>query len=298
VLEVNLKQLEHYIALAEEMHFGHAAERLGMAQPQLSREIKQIEDDLGALLFNRGRNAITLTQAGQRLYERGDALLREFDDIKLEVKRIGQGAEGRLRIGFVGSATYGIMPNILKSFRTTYPDVNLSLIAMNNAQLHRALIRHEIDVAIARPALKDAEILSRKLIEEPLALAAPDTVDLPRGPVDLKQLGEMNFILYPECPRPSFADFVLDACRSIGVEVKKRVFTMDYQTAISLVAVGEGVAVVPQSVASVQRNGVRFHEIGAALPKTGISVNHRIAEQAIHVNNFVSIAQRVARKIV
>ena len=86
---MNIKQLEYFIALAEELHFGRAAERLGMAQPQLSRQIKQIEDDLGALLFNRGRNAITLTQAGERLYARGTAMLAEFNDIKLEVLRIG-----------------------------------------------------------------------------------------------------------------------------------------------------------------------------------------------------------------
>lgn len=294
---MNLKQLEYFIALAEELHFGRAAERLGMAQPPLSRQIKQIEEDLGALLFNRGRNAITMTQAGERLYQRGSALIAEFNDIKLEVRRIGQGAEGRLRIGFVGSATYGLMPNILKSFRASFPDVNLSLIPMNNAQLHRSLIRREIDIAIARPALDDAEIITRKLGEEPLVLAAPDTLDLPAGPVDLRALRDERFVLYPEFPRPSFADFVLKACADLGMEVEKRVFTMDFQTAIALVSVGEGVAIVPASVGSVQRNGVRYHDIANLMAKTGISVNHRIDEQGIHVKNFAAIAQKVARKV-
>ncbi|MCK9552890.1 LysR family transcriptional regulator, partial [Aquamicrobium sp.] len=96
---MNLKQIEYFIALAEELHFGRAAERLGMAQPPLSRQIQQIEADLGAQLINRGRNAISLTQAGERFYERGSALLAELSDIRLEIRRIGQGAEGRLRIG-------------------------------------------------------------------------------------------------------------------------------------------------------------------------------------------------------
>jgi LysR family transcriptional regulator, benzoate and cis,cis-muconate-responsive activator of ben and cat genes len=130
-------------------------------------------------------------------------MLAEFNDIKLEVRRIGQGAEGRLRVGFVGSATYGILPTVLKSFRVAYPDVNLSLIPMNNAQLHRSLIRREIDIAIARPALHDAEITTRKLADEPLVLAASDTLDLPKGAVDLRQLSGEAFVLYPEFPRPS-----------------------------------------------------------------------------------------------
>lgn len=293
---MNLKQLEYFIALAEELHFGRAAERLGMAQPPLSRQIKQIEDDLGALLFNRGRNAITLTQAGERLYQRGVALVADLNDTLLEVRRIGQGAEGRLRIGFVGSATYGLMPNILKSFRASYPQVSLSLIPMNNAQLHRSLIRREIDIAIARPALQDAEIITRKLGEEPFVLAAPDTLDL-SGAVDLRGLREERFILYPEYPRPSFADVVLQACAEIGVEIEHRIFTMDFQTAIALVSVGEGVAVVPAYVGSVQRNGVRYHDIAHFRATTGISVNHRIDEQGIHVKNFAAIAQKVARKV-
>ena len=294
---MNLKQLEYFIALAEELHFGRAAERLGMAQPPLSRQIKQIEEDLGALLFNRGRKAITLTQAGERLHRRGIALLAEFNDIKLEVRRIGQGADGRLRIGFIGSATYGLMPNILKSFRASYPEVNLSLIPMNNARLHRSLIRREIDIAIARPALEDAEIITRKLGDEPMVLAVPDTLDLPAGPVDLHTLHNERFVLYPEFPRPSFADFVISACADLRVEIARRLFTMDFQTAIALVSVGEGVAIVPASVGSVQRNGVRYCDIANMTARTGVSINHRIDEQGIHVKNFVTIAQKVARKV-
>ncbi len=295
---MNLKQIEYFIALAEELHFGRAAERLGMAQPPLSRQIQQIEADLGAQLINRGRNAISLTQAGERFYERGSALLAELGDIRLEIRRIGQGAEGRLRIGFVGSATYGMLPTILKSFRASWPEVNLSLVPMNNAQLQRSLIRRDIDIAIARPALTDGEIVTRKLIDEPLVLAAPDALITTPGPVSLPDLGQPSYILYPEYPRPSFADVVIAACESVGADTSRRVFTMDFQTAIALVSVGEGVALVPASVGTAQRNGVRYHEIAGLTIRTGISVNHRIDEQGIHVHNFVTLAQKVARKVV
>ena len=195
---MNIKQMHYFVAVAEELHFGRAAERLDMAQPPLSRQIKQIETDIGALLFNRGRNAITLTQAGERLYERVQKILIEIEDAKLEARRLGQGAEGRLRIGFVGSSTYGVLPTIIKSFRANYPEMNLSLIPMNNAQLHRALVRREIDVAFARPALRDSEFVARPLVEEDLMLAVPDVfVTTINGVVELGAVPEHNIILYP-----------------------------------------------------------------------------------------------------
>lgn len=112
---MNFKHLEYFVAVAEELHFGRAAERLGIAQPPLSRQIKQVEEDLGVLLFNRGRSQITLTQAGEKLFVRAQDILARLADAKLEARRIGQGAEGRLRIGFVGSSTYGVVPTLIKS---------------------------------------------------------------------------------------------------------------------------------------------------------------------------------------
>ncbi|MEM7710540.1 MAG: LysR substrate-binding domain-containing protein, partial [Pseudomonadota bacterium] len=223
---ITLQQLRYVVALAEELHFGRAAERLGMAQPPLSRQIKQVEAHVGAPLFVRGRSAISLTQAGERLASRAAAILTDLDDALLEARRLGEGAAGRLRIGFVGSSTFGLLPNIVKSFRAHHPGVHLSLSPMNNAGLHRALVRREIDAGLARPAIEDPEITSRRLIEEPLMLAAPDTEDLP-ATVDLRRTPDRTFILYPEWPRPSYADTVLAGLRAVGIEPKDPVHTMD-----------------------------------------------------------------------
>ena len=295
---MNLKQLTYFIAVAEELHFGRAAERLDMAQPPLSRAIKQLEEELGAILFNRGRSAITMTQAGERLLERGRSILTQLDDTRLEIRRLGQGSEGRLRIGFVGSATFGILPNIIKSYRRGYPEVNLSLIPMNNAQLHRALVSRELDVAFGRPALKDPEFVTRELLEEKLILALPDAVDTGgRTVARLERLATHNLILYPEYPRPSYADFVLNACEEAGFEVPLRVWCMDLQTALSLVSVGEGVCIVPESVSSAPRKGMKFLKIEPEIARTALSLNYRYDEQGVHVQNFVRIAQKVARKV-
>ncbi|SHL07639.1 transcriptional regulator, LysR family [Roseovarius marisflavi] len=296
---MNFKQMTYFIAVAEELHFGRAAERLDMAQPPLSRQIKQIEEDLGAILFNRGRSAISLTQAGEKLLERSKSIIAQLDDTKLEIRRIGQGAEGRLRIGFVGSSTYGIFPNIIKSFRAAYPSVNMNLIPMNNAQLHRQLVSRMIDVAFARPALSDPEFAVKKLLEEDLILALPDTLDTgSRRIADLRRLATHNLILYPEYPRPSYADLVLKACKDAGFEVPMRIFTMDLHTALSLVAIGEGVCIVPASVGSAPRNGIKFLKIEPEIARTALSINYRLDEQGVHVQNFVKIAQSVARKLI
>ena len=264
---MNFKQMTYFIAVAEELHFGRAAERLDMAQPPLSRQIKQIEEELEAVLFNRGRSAISLTQAGEKLLERSRAILALLDDTKLEMRRLGQGAEGRLRIGFVGSSTYGILPNIVKAFRAAYPSINLSLQPMNNAQLRKQLVARMIDVAVARPALDDAEFAVKHLVKEDLILALP-----------------------------SYADTVINACTEAGFPVPKRVFTMDLQTALSLVAIGEGVCVVPSSVGSAPRNGIKFLRIEPEIARTSLSVNYRVDEQGVHVQNFIKVAQSVARE--
>lgn len=296
---MNLRQLIYFIAVAEELHFGRAAERLDMAQPPLSRQIKQMEEELGAILFNRGRSKITLTQAGERLLERGRAILTQLEDTRLEVRRLGQGAEGRLRIGFVGSATYGILPNIVKSFRANYPDVNLSLIPMNNADLHRALVARELDLGFARPALQDPEFLTKDLMEEKLILVLPDTVDTgSRTIAKLERLATHHLILYPEYPRPGYGDMVLRACEAAGFPVPLRIWVMDLQTAMSLVAVGEGVCIVPSSVGSTPRRGVKFLNIEPEIARTSLSINLRVDEQGVHVKNFVRLAQQVARKVI
>lgn len=294
----NSRQLQYFIAVAEELHFGRAAERLGIAQPPLSRYIKSLEEDLDAQLFHRGRSSITLTQAGARLYERLVPIFSELEDAVLEVRRISQGAEGRLRIGFVGSSTYGVLPNILKSFRLHYPKVSLSLFPMNNSALRRALTRHEIDIAVARPRIEDPDIKSVPLITEPLVVALPDTSEMaPKRRLRPEDLRQMPLILYPEKPRPSFADHVLDIFRDAGVEPENRVFTMDFQTAISLVSVEVGVCIVPASVGESQRRGVHFVSLESKTATTGLSLNFRLDNQAIHVKIFCDIAARVARRI-
>lgn len=294
---MDLRRLTYFIAVAEELHFGRAASRLHIAQPPLSRQIAQLESDLGVLLFDRSRSQIQLTQAGAVLIERARDLVERIDQVEREVRRIGEGIEGRLRIAFVGTATYGILPNVIKAFRTSYPDIELALSAMNNAELKRAVIQREIDIAIARPDLDDEELKSEPLFHEPLILALPEQAagSYPEQ-IRLIDLKAETFLLYPRRPRPSFADYILKVCLDEGFVPKSQVLAQDYQTAISLVSVGVGLSVVPKSVSSSGRAGVAYRPLAGKNPGTSLSLNYRRDNRAQHLMNFLAVARKVMRK--
>jgi DNA-binding transcriptional LysR family regulator len=295
---MDLRRLTYFVAVAEELHFGRAAARLNIAQPPLSRQIGQLEADLGVTLFDRSRSQIQLTQAGEALLEGGRDILERIEQTVREVQAIGEGAAGRLRIAFIGSASHGVLPGLIREFRAAYPDVGLALSTMNNAELKRALIGRHIDVAIARPGLKDDEIRCMRLHEEPLILAVPQESPLAAADeIRLRELRSETFVLYPRRPRPSFADYILDICQKEGFLPHSQVLAQDYQSAISLVSVGVGISLVPQSVSLSQRHGVVYRPYAGFNPGTAISLNVRLDNQAIHVRNFWDVGSKFARHL-
>ncbi|WP_255696016.1 LysR family transcriptional regulator [Shinella sp. NM-101] len=294
---MDFKRLSYFLAVAEELHFGRASARLGIAQPPLSRQIAQFEKEIGATLFDRSRSQIRLTQAGELLLERAREILERVDQTEREVMRIGQGVAGRLRIAFVGTATFGVLPNVIKTFRAAHPDIELALSAMNNAELKRALIQREIDIAVARPSIEDIELKSQTLIEEPLALAMPDSYAGMQSPVKLSDLKDATFVLFPRRPRPSYADDVLDICKRNGFVPSSQLMAQDFLTAISLVSVGAGVCVVPQSVAHNERPGVIYRDFDGENPGTKLSLNYRRDNRSPHVFGFLALAGKMAHLV-
>ena len=295
---MEFKRLKYFIAVAEELNFGRAAVRLGMAQPPLSRQIAALEDQLGVKLFDRSRNQIRLTDAGAAFLQRARDILRDLDSAYREARLIGQGGAGQLRIAFVGSATHGPLPSLIQAYRSKYKNVDLALSSMNNADLERALIRRDIDIAVARPYLSGSEELrSAELFREPLILAIPDGspfADAARS-LDLRDLSEEPFVLYPRRPRPSFADFILRVCAENEVTPKDQIFAQDYQTAISLVSVGVGVAMVPESVSRSPRSGVVYKPYTGHNPGTSLTAHARLDNRKPQVMNFFSLLQSFAR---
>ena len=295
---LDLRRLRYFVAVAEEMHFGRAADRIGIAQPPLSRQIARLEAAVSAQLFDRSRSRLQLTQAGELMLDRARTLLRGVEDIRQEIARLGSGKAGLLRVAFVGSATYGSLPRLIEGFRNEHPSIELALSAMNNAALKQALVERQVDVAIARPSIDDADIMSERLEQEPLILALPDALAADSAEaIELAALREETFILYPAAPRPSFADHVLGVCEAAGFHPSDPLMASDYQTAISLVAVGVGVCIVPHSVSSTHRPGISYRPYLGPNPGTALSINYRIDNRSPQLWSFLKAARIHARRL-
>jgi DNA-binding transcriptional LysR family regulator len=293
---MELRRLKYFLAVAEELHFGRAASRIGIAQPPLSRQIAALEEEVGAQLFDRSRSQIRLTQAGEVLAGHARVLVERLDAAYKETRQVGSGGAGRLRVAFVGSASHGVLPNLIKSYRSHYPEVELALSAMNNAELHSALVQREIDIAVARPDLQNDELRREPLTREDLILAIPDNSELAsRKVIKFNELADQTFVLYPRRPRPSYADAVIAICREEGFEPAALELAQDYQTAISLVSVGVGISVVPESVSQTTRPGVFFRKYEGFNPGTALTVLSRRDNQSQQVMHFFDITRRFKR---
>lgn len=284
---VDVRRLRYFVAIAEELHFGRASERLHVAQPALSRQMVELENAIGATLFDRTRNQIRLTAAGEALLPRARDILGRIVETARIVRRAAEGRTGVLNVGFVGSATYSLLPQVLNSFRTNNPDVDLLLHAMNTAELKVALIERAIDVAFARPSIDDPEIVNEVVLEEPLVAALPDADPVADGTeLSLADLARHPFVLYPRHPRPSFADTILRLCHEAGFAPTVAQETMELQTALGLVAAGAGVSLVPASVEDSHRLGIAYRRLKPPVPTTRLSIAYRRDNRAAVLSLF------------
>jgi DNA-binding transcriptional LysR family regulator len=195
---IELRHLRYFIAVAEELSFTRAAERLRIAQPPLSVQIRQLEDETGVALFERGSRPLRLTEAGELLLKRARLLTAEVGATLDDVRRIGRGQTGRLSVAFVGSAMYTTLPDILNAFREAHPDVELTLDEMLAAEIAESIRERRVDVGFSRPALSEGdEFEQRVFLEERLVLAIPERHRFAdRAQVSIVELAGEPLIVY------------------------------------------------------------------------------------------------------
>lgn len=251
--------LRSFVVLAEDLHFGRAAGRLGIAQPHLSRRIRDLEKDLGAVLFERTQRRVTLTRAGTALLARARRLLDDLRRAGDETRAIAEGKSGRLRIGFIHSATYGTLPELLRLFSRDHPQVGLDLAEMTMAEQAAALAAGDIDVGILRPVAGVDGLCFETIRREHFLLAVPeDTALSARQKVSLRDLVTTPMIGFPRLTSPLFHARITGALDRAGVTPVIVQEATQIHTVVGLVSAGLGVALVPEVAARLGVKGVRF----------------------------------------
>lgn len=262
---MELRQLRYFEALATTLNFTRAAERLHIAQPPLSRQIQQLEDELGVVLIDRSARPLKLTRAGAFFYEQAVQILGRVQELKAATHRLGSGQRRWIGVGFVPSMLYGALPTVIHSYMAQYPDVDVRLSELTSVQQADALLAGRIDIGFGRVAIDSAGLVNTIVTEEPMVAVLPTGSPLAsQRVVSLQSLASQTVVLYPAQPRPSFADQVIGHFRVRGLPIGSTFETNGLQTAIGLVAAGIGVSLVPSSVQRLQRDDIVYRSIDDA----------------------------------
>jgi DNA-binding transcriptional LysR family regulator len=255
---MDLRLLEALVAVADELHFGRAARRLGIAQPPLSQRIQRLERELDVRLFERDRQGVALTPAGAQLAEQARRVVAGAEHMGRLAHSIRAGGAGTLRVGAVGSAFYGALPALLAPARRELSELELQVREMETPQLITALLSAELDVALLRPPAGRG-LHSRTVWREPLVVAVPE--EHPFADVDAVRAGQLGgepLVLFPRESGPGYWDRVDALLRAADIALEPVAEADHVTTMLGLVALGVGLSIVPDSARALRLTGVRY----------------------------------------
>jgi len=293
---MELRHLRYFAAVARELNFSRAAQQLHIAQPPLSRQIRQLEDELGAELFDRSARPLRLTPAGQFFQGQAAQLLERLTEVRAATLRIARGRRVWFSIGFVPSTLYGVLPEVIRRFRAAQPSVEVGLSELTTVQQLEALKAGRIDVGFGRLRFDDASIAGEVVTEEAVIAALPAGHRLARHKrLSLAKLSAEALLLYPAKPRPSYADQVLEMFQSRGLQPVVALEANEMQTAIGLVVAGIGYALVPRSVQGLHREGVVYLPLSDPGVTSPVIMNCRAGDASELVAEFRQMVMAVSR---
>lgn len=279
---MELRHLRYFVTVAEELNFSRAAERLHMAQPPLSVQIRALEDELRAKLFERDKRHVSLTQAGRLFLDQARSILAQAEAAKTEARSAASGVLGKLSLGYTASSMFNaVLPRAIRSFQQAYPQVALSYAEMSSLDQLDALRGRALDVAIVRrvdtpiDVKGSADLAIEAWYQTPLVLAMAADHPLAQLPtVRLDQLREMPFIVYPRDDGIGLYWRVMDLCRRAGFRPNIVRQVREASSIIGLVAAGAGVSVVPADTRCIQLDGVVYKTLGDADATTTLYLAH------------------------
>ena len=288
---MDLRHLRYFVAVAEERHFGRAAQRLHMAQPPLSQAIRQLEGDLGVTLLRRTTRRVDLTEAGAAYLDRARSILAEVEEAAQEARHVAAGAVGHLAIGCVGSATYSLLPALSRHLAAELPGVDFAFRGeMLAPDQVTALRSGEIDVALLRPPVVDLALSVTPLRRDRLVVALP--VDHPlarRRQVRVADLGGVDLIVHSADRRSVMYDVVVGLLRDAGLDAHVRHEVGETSTLVTLVAGGLGVAVVPEPVTALALDGVTYRPLVRPTAGVDLAVAHRSDRTEPHLLRTIEV---------
>ncbi|TCP14567.1 DNA-binding transcriptional LysR family regulator [Crenobacter luteus] len=287
---MELRHLRYFVTVAEEGNITRAAEKLHIAQPPLSRQIQQLEDELGVQLLERGARPLKLTEAGQFFYAHALQLLSQTRELEAMTRRIGI-IDRKMSIGFVGSTLYGMLPKVIRRFRAEHDTIELTLHEMTSMEQIAALKEGKIDVGFGRIRHEDPNVRRIVLREERLIAAIPagHPLSAEQPALSLHDLASETLIVFPKAPRPSFADQVLAAFHDRGLEPRKVYEARELQIAVGLVAAGEGVAIVPASVQGLKREDVCYKALDDRNMVSPIILSTRLLDESREIRLLIEM---------
>jgi DNA-binding transcriptional LysR family regulator len=293
-----LWQLRYFLAVAEQLHFGRAAAALHISQPPLSRAIRALEQRLGVVLFARSRRRVELTPEGTRLLGEARRMLGQLERTVQEVRGMARGEEGRLRIGFVSLADYGVLPGLLKAFKSARPGIALALREMLSPEQAAALAAGELDFGLLLPPVSGAEPLEHIVVQrERFVAALPSSHRLAsgKGKLAVSALAGEPFVMVPRDIAPGLYDIVTGLAARAGISFNVAQEAIQMQTVVSLVSSGLGVAIVPGCIANLGRRGVVYREITDRHPRLDLWLAWPRAGLGTAARDFLALARRRAR---
>jgi len=292
---MELRHLRYFVAVAEELNFSRAALRLHIAQPPLSQQIRQLEEELGLQLLERGSRPLRLTEAGRFFKTEATNLIAQLDQAVAGARRIGRGEVGWIGIGYVGSAMNLLLPPVLRRFHAEHPGVEVLLYEMLPFEQPAALLERRVHVGFLRPGLDHDDLVNESLYEEPIAIALPsDHRWAGRSEIAIAELADEPIVLYGGLARGIDKNFILSTFRQAGVEPKVAVQSQYAESALGLVAAGMGVALAAAGFGHVPRAGVSFVRAAQPAPSIPMKVAYRAGERSPVVLAFLKITREVA----
>jgi DNA-binding transcriptional LysR family regulator len=291
---IDIRQLRYFQAVAEELHFGRAAARLSIAQPALSRQVQQLEEELGTPLLRRTQRRVELLPAGALLLERSRAIQQELARAVADTRRTGTGELGRLSLGFIHSSTYGLLPSIVGRFRQLHPGIELELHELPITAQHAALLRGTIDLGLLRVQAAPADLEVLPVMPDPFLLALPTRHPLAgRSRVQVRSVAGDPFVMFSRAESPLFHARVQALCEQAGFTPVVAQHATQIHTVVGLVGAGLGVAVVPATARNLHPRNVRFVQLADKVEPVHVALAWRRGQETPAIQAFRKVTQEV-----